>query len=64
MGLFIIKDIGNRFRNAKLIEEEHRTKAKKIFNESLEKMYSLVQKYGIEKTMIEFRLMKARWESA
>lgn len=59
-----VKDTDNLARKAKLLEEWYRTKAKKTFIESLEKMYPLVKKYGIEKPGIDIRLMKARWGSA
>lgn len=59
-----VKDIDDLSRKAKLLEEWYCTKAKKTFNESLEKMYPLVKKYGIEKPGIDIRLMKARWGSA
>lgn len=59
-----VKDTENLNRKAKLLDEWYREKAKKIFNESLEKMYPLMQKYGVEKPNIEIRLMKARWGSA
>lgn len=59
-----VKDTDNLARKAKLLEEWYRTKAKKTFNESLEKMYPIVKKYGIEKPGIDIRLMKARWGSA
>lgn len=59
-----VKDTDNLSRKAKLLDEWYREKAKKIFNESLEKMYPLMQKYDVEKPNIEIRLMKARWGSA
>lgn len=59
-----VKDTDNVDRKAKLMEEWYRKRANIIFNESLEKMYSLIQKYGVEKPNIDVRLMKARWGSA
>lgn len=59
-----VKDTENRSRKAKLLDEWYREKAQLTFNESLEKMYPLVQKYGVEKPSIDVRLMKARWGSA
>lgn len=59
-----VKDPDNLSRKAKLIEEWYREKAKKTFNESLEKVYPLVKKYGVEKPIIDIRSMKARWGSA
>lgn len=59
-----VKDTDNLSRKAKLMDEWYREKAQKTFNESLVKMYPLVQKYGVEKPDVEVRLMKARWGSA
>lgn len=59
-----VKDVGNLNRKAKLMDEWYRKKAHLTFNESLEKMYPLVQKYGVEKPAVDVRLMKARWGSA
>lgn len=58
-----VKDTNNKQRKAKLLEEWYRDKARKVFNESLDKLYPLVQKYGIEKPKLDFRVMKARWGS-
>lgn len=59
-----VKDTNNFNKKAKLMDEWYRDRAKIIFNESLEKMYPLIQKYGVEKPNIDVRLMKARWGSA
>ncbi|MEK4876019.1 SprT family zinc-dependent metalloprotease [Bacillus sp. FSL W8-0102] len=59
-----VKDTENVNRKAKLIDEWYREKAQKIFHESLDKMFPLVQKYGVEKPNIDLRSMKARWGSA
>lgn len=59
-----VKDTDNVDRKAKLMEEWYRKRANIIFNESLEKMYSLIQKYGVDRPNIDVRLMKARWGSA
>lgn len=59
-----VNDPDNVSRKAKLMDEWYRTKALKIFNESLEKVYPKIKKYGVEKPKIELRLMKARWGSA
>lgn len=59
-----VKDPENKRRKEQLLRNWYREKAKKIFHESLEKMYPLVGKYGIEKPAIEMRRMKARWGSA
>ncbi|WP_145655370.1 M48 family metallopeptidase, partial [Bacillus licheniformis] len=55
-----VKDTDNLNRKAKLMDEWYRKKAHLTFNESLEKMYPLVQKYGVEKPNVDVRLMKAR----
>ena len=59
-----VKDVDNYSRKAKLSAEWYRKKAKKTFQESLDKMYPFVQKYGVSKPEIEVRVMKARWGSA
>lgn len=59
-----VKDLENRTRKANLLDQWYREKAHRIFNESLEKMYPLVKKYGVVKPNIDIRLMKARWGSA
>lgn len=59
-----VKNTDNVSRKAKLMDEWYREKAQITFNESLEKVYPLVQKYGVEKPDVEVRLMKARWGSA
>lgn len=59
-----VKDTDNVSRKAKLMDEWYRGKAQKMYYESLEKVYPLVQKYGVGKPDIDVRLMKARWGSA
>lgn len=59
-----VKDTANFNKKAKLMDEWYRKRANIIFNESLEKMYPLIQKYRVEKPSIVVRLMKARWGSA
>jgi predicted metal-dependent hydrolase len=59
-----VQDNENLNRKAKLLDEWYREKARKTYKESLEKMFPLVQKYGVEKPDIDLRLMKARWGSA
>lgn len=58
------KDPHNYKRKAKLVEEWYREKAIKTFQNSLDKHYPLLQKYGVEKPSIDLRTMKARWGSA
>ncbi|WP_339298080.1 SprT family zinc-dependent metalloprotease [Paenibacillus sp. FSL R5-0623] len=62
--VLMVKDPNNYARKAKLMDEWYRDKAIKTFEESLDKQYSLVQKYGIHKPRIDLRTMKARWGSA
>ncbi|CAM4192820.1 M48 family metallopeptidase [Lederbergia lenta] len=59
-----VKDVDNVRRKAKLMEEWYRNKAQTTFQESLNKIYPLVEKYGVEKPIIDIRIMKARWGSA
>jgi len=59
-----VKDTTNFKHKEKLLEEWYRKKAQKVFQESLNKYYPLVQKYGIEKPLIDLRVMKVRWGSA
>ncbi|MBS4171825.1 SprT family zinc-dependent metalloprotease [Bacillus sp. FJAT-49736] len=59
-----IKDKNDFNRKAKLMDQWYRGKANKVFQESLDKLFPLVQKYGIEKPTLEIRVMKARWGSA
>ncbi|MEK4221676.1 SprT family zinc-dependent metalloprotease [Bacillus sp. FSL W8-0116] len=59
-----VKDTENVNRKAKLVNEWYREKAQKTFHESLDKMFPLVQKYGVEKPNMDLRSMKARWGSA
>lgn len=54
----------NYQRKEKLMDGLYRGKAQKIFQESLDKMSLLMQKYGVEKPSLDLRLMKARWGSA
>ncbi|USK75904.1 M48 family metallopeptidase [Peribacillus frigoritolerans] len=59
-----IKDTSDYNRKAKLMDQWYREKAKRAFHESLDKMFPLVQKYGIEKPIVDIRVMKARWGSS
>ncbi|MFM9329900.1 M48 family metallopeptidase [Paenibacillus mesotrionivorans] len=62
--ILVVKESGNLIRKAKLMEEWFRVKAIKAFEESLDKQYPVVQKYGIQRPKIDLRMMKARWGSA
>lgn len=59
-----VKNTDNVSRKGKLMDDWYREKAQMTFNESLEKVYPLVQKYGVEMPDVDVRLMKARWGSA
>lgn len=58
-----VKDKKDRKRKENLYGRWLRGRAEVIFNESLEKMYSLVEKYSVKKPVILIRTMKARWGS-
>ncbi|ERJ12293.1 M48 family metallopeptidase [Haloplasma contractile] len=58
-----IKDKKYTKKKEALLDEWFRAKAKIKFNESLERVYPLVEKYQIQKPDIIIRTMKARWGS-
>lgn len=62
--VLMVRDSQNHARKAKLMDDWYREKAIKIFEESLDKQYPLVQKYGVQRPSIDLRVMKARWGSA
>ncbi|QCU21001.1 M48 family metallopeptidase [Bacillus altitudinis] len=59
-----VKDTNNFNRKANLLEEWYREKSRKIFQDSLDKLYPSVEKYGINKPSMDIKSMKARWGSA
>lgn len=59
-----VKDPHHRSRKAKLMDAWYRERAQIIFQQSLEKVYPQLQKYGVAKPEIKIRLMKSRWGSA
>ncbi|GEN36594.1 M48 family metallopeptidase [Aneurinibacillus danicus] len=59
-----VKNRHDHSRKAKLMDQWYRAKAMRVFGESLDKVYPVVQKYGIEKPSLDMRMMKARWGSA
>jgi predicted metal-dependent hydrolase len=59
-----VNDPGHYQRKAKLMGDWYRKKACEKFQESLDKLYPLVQKYGIKRPRIDLRTMKTRWGSA
>ncbi|OAS13741.1 M48 family metallopeptidase [Paenibacillus oryzisoli] len=62
--VLMVREPNNFARKAELIEEWYQEKVRIVFEKSLDKIYSLVQKYGIVRPSIDFRVMKARWGSA
>lgn len=60
----MVKDRHNFSRKAKLMDEWYRERAYYIFQQILDKLYPLIEKYGVEKPVIDMRVMKARWGSA
>lgn len=50
-------------RKAKLVNDWYKVRAREKFNESLDRMYVYVEKYGIERPEVHIRAMKARWGS-
>lgn len=58
-----VKDKNNYEAKRGLLAVWFRKKAIVSFNKSLERIYPIVEKYGIEKPKINIRLMKARWGS-
>lgn len=58
-----VKDKDNYVRKKRLINIWYRKRAEIIFQESLDKIFSLVEKYDIRKPQVIFRAMKARWGS-
>lgn len=59
-----VKDLQNFQRKEKLMADWYREKAQIIFQQSLDKMSEIMQKYGVGKPSLDFRTMKARWGSA
>ena len=58
-----IRDKSNVKRKEKLINEWYREKAIKNFEDSLKRIYPLVEKYVSSKPEIQIREMKSRWGS-
>lgn len=58
-----VKNKNNYVRKEKLLEKWFRDRAKRVFNESLDKVYSMIKKYQIKKPKLTIRVMKARWGS-
>lgn len=58
-----IKNRDNYNKKDALIKTWYTNRTQVIFKETMNKVYPLVQKYGIAKPSIEIRHMKARWGS-
>lgn len=58
-----IKDKNNVNKKQRLLEKWFKTKAQEIFDESLNNIYPLVEKYEVIKPSINIRKMKSRWGS-
>ena len=58
-----VRDKNNYNRKKRLFDQWIKQKADHTFNESLERMYPKIKKYGIAKPVIVIRAMKTRWGS-
>lgn len=58
-----VKDKNNLSKKEQLVDAWYKEKAQEKFLESLERMYPVIEKYGIGKPEIHIRAMKARWGS-
>lgn len=58
-----VKDRNDHLRKQKLVSEWFREKSVLSFQDSLKRVYPLIEKYGIKKPEIQIRTMKARWGS-
>lgn len=58
-----VKDKDDLERKEKLYNDWLRERADIVFNESVDKMYELVKKYGIPRPKLKIRDMKSRWGS-
>lgn len=59
-----VKNPADFSKKEKMMDNWYKEKAYKTFNESLDKMLGLIEKYGVERPTLEIRTMKARWGSA
>lgn len=59
----IVRDKQNYNRKEKLINDWYRGKAEEKFKERLERVFPIVEKYGITKPELQIKTMKARWGS-
>jgi predicted metal-dependent hydrolase len=58
-----VKDAGDFSTKEKLIQNWYRDQAKIVFHRSIERIYPMVTRSGIEKPSITIRTMKTRWGS-
>ncbi len=58
-----VRDKKNYKRKKELVQGWLRQRAAIVFEESLERMYRRLKKYGIKKPVIRIRQMRARWGS-
>lgn len=58
-----VKDKKNYTRKETLLNDWFRNKAELNFKASLDRIYPIIEKYGIKKPEIQIRTMKARWGS-
>lgn len=58
-----VKDKQNYNRKEKLLHDWFRAKAELNFKASLNRVYPIIEKYGINRPDIQIRTMKARWGS-
>ena len=58
-----VKDKTNFKKKKQLVEEWFRKKAINNFQEGLERVYPLLEKYGVKKPTLVIRTMKSRWGS-
>lgn len=58
-----VTDKSNRVRKEKLMDKWFRNRAEIIFNDSLDRIYPILEKYDIDKPEIHIKAMKARWGS-
>jgi len=58
-----VKDKTNVARKEKLMDNWFRNRADVIFNDSLDRIYPILEKYDIDRPEIQIKTMKARWGS-
>ncbi len=58
-----VKDRDDSRKKELLFNRWLREKAKEVFNESLDRMYPKLKKYGVDKPDVSVRAMKTRWGS-